>query len=187
MGPLSRVASAVSLAVVVTGCGADARNAEAEFLHGAGGVNTATDSVLLRDISIDEPPDGRYESGDTAVLNVTFVADTAEPLALTDVDSPVAGDVRVLSDPRCDGGARAVDRLPIQPQPTVRTPGRTTPDGPEQYYVILLRLDTQLRSGESVPVTFRFDNGETARVRAPVELAGEMLDVDDDLDCEPRD
>lgn len=178
-------AAALVAAVLLTGCGSEQPlPGETGFLNGAGGVDTRVGPVLLRDVSIDEPDDGVYAPGDLVRLRVTLFNEAATQDALSAVSTPAASDSLLLVDRDCDGTTERVGEVLLPPQPTVRTPAPGVPDGPEVYDAVQLQLDEQLRSGESVPVTFTFREAGSTTVQVPVELSGAPL-LADDAACEP--
>lgn len=179
----TRILTAMMAMVSTAACGGPAAGgpAEAQFLHGAGGVNERVGGILLRDVSLDEPEDGLYEAGDVARLRVVFYNETPSPDRLVDVSTPSASEVRLLVDPNCDGVADRLGTIRL-PVPSSEAPVST--DGPEPYYRVDLLLAEQVRSGESLEVTFTFAEAGTTTVQVPVELAGES-NVDDDAECEP--
>lgn len=179
-GVLALVAATASS----TACASDPARGESEFLHGAGGVHARVGDVLLRDISVDEPADGTHEPGDVARLRLVLFNEAPTADALTSVSTPAAADARLLVDANCDGTIELLGAVPLAPSPAVSRPAPTVPDGPEPFYRVDLLLDEELRSGESIPVTFTFANAGSTTVQVPVELAVEA-ERDDDPECEP--
>ena len=172
------------MTVASTACGGDSDEGESEFLHGAAGVHGSVEEVLLRDVSVDEPVDGVYERGDVARLRVVLFNRAPVPDVLTGVSTPVAADVRLLVDADCDGAAERIGSIPLPPQPPVARPDPTPPDGPEPFYRVDVAFDEQVRTGEFIPVTFKFANAGSTTVQVPVELTVEA-ERDDDAECEP--
>ncbi len=184
---LSGMTAAGLLSLALAGCGSEHPSAsESEFPHGAGGVHSRVGEVVLRDVSIDEPEDGRYEAGDVVRLYVTVLNEAERPDTLLGVKTPVAARSFLLVDPDCDGVLDRVGELPLPPDPVMRTPAPGVPDGPEVFYRVDLVLDEPLRSGASVPVTFTFRNAGSTVVQVPVELADTPL-IEDDAACGPAD
>lgn len=169
----------------LAGCGAgrSAEPGESGFLHGAGGVNTSVADVLLRDVSIDEPGDTAYQPGDVARLRLTLFNEAPQSDALVRVSTPAASVSRIVVDSDCDGIAEIVGEVPLPPQPALRTPAPSRPDGPEIDYLVELQLDQKVPSGTFVPVTFTFRQAGTTTVQVPVELtnSGDR----DTAACEP--
>ena len=177
------LAGLLSLALV--GCGQERPlESEPEFLHGAGGVHASVGEVLLRDVSIDEPSDTLYTTGDTARLRLTLFNEAEHPDALTSVTSPAASRTHLLVDRNCDGTAEVVGRIPLPAKALLRTPSVTPPDGPEVNYRVDLLLDEPVRSGLTVPVTFTFERAGSTTVQIPVEQTDQPLQQDV-ARCEP--
>jgi hypothetical protein len=180
------MAVCLATACLLAACGAPsaADLDSAEIASDEGGVAAEVGGVLLRDVSLDEPADGRYEAGDAARLRVVLINSTPEPDALTSVESAVASSARLLVDRDCDGEPEGVGTIPLPPEPPVRTPSATVPDGPEVYYRVDLLLEESLRSGQSIEVEFTFSNAGSTTLQVPVELTGTPAD---DAACEPAD
>lgn len=163
----------LSAVLALSACGQVQPRVEAD-LHGAGGVNEQVGGVLLRDLSIEEPEDGLYDAGDAVHLRTVLLREGADTDALIDVSSPAVRDVRPLLDAECDGTAAQVEvvDLPITP---------ADPVSPRPFAVELV-LDTNLRSGETVPVIFTFRQAGSTTVQVPVELDG-LDNVEDPEAC----
>lgn len=173
------------LGLALAGCGTERPLAsESQFLHGAGGVHARVGEVLLRDVSIEEPRDTRYQAGEVVRLKVTLFNQAEVPDALVAVNSPAAEVSRLLVDRDCDGTAEIVGRVPLPAKELVRTPAPTMPNGPEVNYRVDLRLDQPLRSGLSVPVTFTFARAGSTTIQVPIELTDQPLQQDVTR-CEP--
>jgi copper(I)-binding protein len=127
------------------------------------GGNAAVDEnlgedVRLTDVELAYPQDGQYAEGEDAELYVAIANSGSEPAVLTDVSGPDFADVEVSG---AEGG------LPLEV--------------PED---VLLDLSTDLRSSQSIPVTFTFEEiGEVtmdvAVAASPREAEQTGTDFDD--------
>jgi copper(I)-binding protein len=152
--------SLVVAALVLTGCTTE------EPLSSPGaevtGGRAAPDERVSEDLSVTEvllayPPDGVYEAGDDAALTVSVANSGDRPDTLVDVRGPDFADAR-----DGDGGEFAVD-VPEGDNTYV------TDDG--QPSITLLDLDRELRSSQSIPVTFVFQRAGEVSVDAVVAPA----------------
>lgn len=176
---------ALLLAVGLTACGEENTPFQGEdFISATSGANEQVGEVLLRDVSIDEPPDTEFEPGDAVRLHLTLVNQAEVPDALLAVSTSVADAAAVLVDSDCDGTFETAGEVPLPATPVVRTPSTDRPDGPTVDYLVGLRLDERVASGSSVPITFVFRNAGTATFEIPVELSDAPLREDDGA-CEP--
>ena len=170
--------------LVLPGCG----NAEpdptlsddpAEVEGGAVGPDVRlNDDVGLQQVQLEYPVDGVYQAGEDARLFMAVTNSGGEPVTLTEISGPDFGGIRVET---AEGQG-----LPL------------TVDANDNLYVgaegppavTLLDLGRELRSSQSIPVTFTFDEAGEVTVDVPVSAEGQNptspFDFpDDDPDQDP--
>ncbi|WP_448612739.1 hypothetical protein [Modestobacter sp. URMC 112] len=143
----------VGVSVALSGCGA----AEEEPGAGGPGISASVGDMELRNVRLDNPPDGIYEIGTAALLGVAMVNQGRE-------DDQLIG----LSGPDFTGVV--VDEEPASSDPAVTVPAGETvyTDGVEGPVLVLAGVDESLRSSESLSVTFTFEQAGEVTVDAPV-------------------
>ncbi len=173
-------------ALLLAGCGDDgleedaaAQDPDAEAVGGAVGPDTrVNDDVSLLQVQLEYPLDGVYEAGEDARLFMAVSNTGGDPVELTDISGPDFGGVRVTTE---EGTGLP---LTVDPQDNLYVGA----EGPLE--VTLLDLGRELRSSESIPVTFTFaDAGEaTVDVRVSAEEDPSVPPFDfpnDDPDQDP--
>ncbi|MGY1760773.1 hypothetical protein ACI79G_01035 [Geodermatophilus sp. SYSU D00779] len=179
-----RLAAAAGAVLVLTGCG----NAEpdetlsddpAEVEGGAVGPDVRLDDdVGLQQVQLEYPLDGAYEAGEDARLFMAVTNTGEEPVTLTDISGPDFGGVRVET---AEGQGLP---LTVDADDTLYVGAEGPPD------VTLLDLGRELRSSQSIPVTFTFGEAGEVTVDVPVSAEGQNpappFDFpDDDPDQDP--
>ena len=177
------VATAAGVLFALTGCGgaeeAPLSDAPAEVEGGAVGPDVRlNDDVGLQQVQLEFPLDGVYEAGEDARLFMAVTNTGGEPVTLTDISGPDFGDVRVET--------AESQGLPL------------TVDAEDNLYVgaegppnvTLLDLERELRSSQSIPVTFTFAEAGEVTIDVPVSAEGQTptppFDFpDDDPDQDP--
>lgn len=149
----SAFALAMLAVVGLAGCGAEAQEPDL----GAVGVEAQVGELALRDVELDNPPDGRYEVGSAASLNLAIVNQGLSADTLVDVSGP-AFDAVVVDDAE----SATPLRITIPPGETVYTGSSGDAD------LILIGLDESLLSAEAVSVTFTFESAGAVTVDAVV-------------------
>jgi periplasmic copper chaperone A len=137
----------------LSGCGGD----EDAVQVGGPGVEPSVGDIHLRNIRLDNPPAGIYEIGSAALLGVAMVNDGGEDDQLVGVSGP-------------DFTGAVVDENPASSDPGITIPAGQTvfTDGPDRPVLVLVGIDETLRSSESLPVTFTFEQAGEVTVDAPV-------------------
>lgn len=143
---------AVALAAGLSGCGADE-----EPQLGAVGVEAAVGDLALRDVELDNPPDGVYEVGSAARLNLAIVNQGRADDHLVAVSGPNFDGVAID-----DAEAGTPLRITIPAGGTVYTGTSGEAD------LILIGMDEALLSAETIPVTFTFEEAGSVTVGAVV-------------------
>lgn len=94
---------------------------------------------------------------------------TGRALRLTGAETDVAGRVE-LHNVIMDGGVMRM--RPVEVGLDIPA-GQTVELRPGGYHIMLLQLRRPLRAGETIPVTLRFEGGETVRADFPVRSAAD--------------
>jgi copper(I)-binding protein len=151
-------------ALPLTACSQDAPLAEpgAEVRGGAVGPDTAVnEDISLLQVQIEYPLDGRYEQGEDARLFFAIANTGDRPDRLVDVTGPDFADAR--TEEAGDGGSFTV-AVPEDDSVYVGAEGEPA--------VVLEDLQRPLRSSQSIPVTFVFEEAGEVTLDAMVAAAG---------------
>jgi len=147
----------------LTACGEDAPlDTPAEEVPGGavGPDAQVNEEVELLQVQLEYPLDGVYQIGEDARLYLGIANTGTTPATLTDVSGP---DFTAAATP--DGGGDLA--LTVAPDDNVYV-------GAEGMPVIVLEdLQTELRSSESIPVTFTFAEAGEVTIEAMVAAEGQ--------------
>ncbi|WP_113839093.1 copper chaperone PCu(A)C [Blastococcus sp. TF02A-26] len=114
-----------------------------------------TDELEVLQVQLAFPLDGVYEVGDDAPLYLGIANTGPQADELVDVRGPDFADARITVD-----GAPAPIRVPPEDNVPVGAEGAPS--------IVLEDLGTELRSSQSIPVTFVFEDAGTVTVEAMV-------------------
>ena len=151
----------------------------AEVEGGAVGPDARlNDDVGLQQVQLEWPLDGVYEPGEDARLFMAVTNSGGEPVTLTDISGPDFGGVRIET---AEGQGLP---LTVDANDNLYVGAEGPPD------VTLLDLGRELRSSQSIPVTFTFGDVGEVTVDVPVSAEGQSpappFDFpDDDPDQDP--
>lgn len=138
------------------------------------GFNAQLGPILLRDVYVEEPRSRVLPRGGTARIYLHLFNQGTVDDALVRVTTPVAGSAVMRWDRDDDGRFDVVTSLPLPSGVPNWSPSpHSSKDKqlePAAYYITLRRLTTELRPGETVPVTFVFAKAGSKAMRIPVEL-----------------
>ena len=172
--------------LLLAGCSANELEEDApaedpgtEVDGGAIGPDTRVDDdVSLLQVQLEYPLDGVYEVGEDARLFMAVSNTGGDPVTLTDISGPDFGGVRVTTE---EGTGLP---LTVDPQDNLYVGAEGPPE------VVLLDLGQELRSSQSIPVTFTFAEAGEVTIEVPVSAEGQdptnPFDFpDDDPDQDP--
>lgn len=172
--------------LLLAGCSADELEEDApaedpgtEVDGGAIGPDTrVNDDVSLLQVQLEYPLDGVYEVGEDARLFMAVSNTGGDPVTLTDISGPDFGGVAVTTE---EGTGLP---LTVDPQDNLYVGAEGPPE------VVLLDLGQELRSSQSIPVTFTFAQAGEVTIEVPVSAEGQdptnPFDFpDDDPDQDP--
>ena len=142
-----------------------------EVRGGNAGVDApVSEDVTVQDVELAYPEDGVYAEGEDAELYLAVTNTGTEPVTLTEVTGPDFSGVEV-TDGELPLEVAGDDNLYIGAE------GAPT--------IVLQDLEQSLRSSQSIPVTFTFDEAGEVTVEAVVTSSGQ--DPDSDVDFENPD
>ena len=172
--------------LLLAGCSANELEEDApaedpgtEVDGGAIGPDTRVDDdVSLLQVQLEYPLDGVYEVGEDARLFMAVSNTGGDPVTLTDISGPDFGGVAVTTE---EGTGLP---LTVDPQDNLYVGAEGPPE------VVLLDLGQELRSSQSIPVTFTFAEAGEVTIEVPVSAEGQdptnPFDFpDDDPDQDP--
>jgi copper(I)-binding protein len=164
--------------LLLAACGGDDAPLEVpgpEVRGGNAGVDApVSEEVTVQDVELAFPEDGVYREGEDAALYVGITNTGTEPVTLVGVAGPDFSGVEVI--PGLPLEVPGDDNLYIGAE------GAPT--------ITLVDLGEQLRSSESIPVTFTFEQAGAVTVEAVVDAAGQDPEADVDFpdpDPDPTD
>ena len=152
-------ALALALPLALTGCGANFEAQTYQERTAADGTNSATGAIAIRNLTVlpSDEEERVLAAGDDAEVALTLTNDGAEDDRLVEASSPAAADVEIT-----EGGSpvSSVD---------LRRLGTTG----SELGLTLTGLTEDLRPGQNVDITLRFERNGEVRVTAPVATTGE--------------
>jgi copper(I)-binding protein len=164
----SRLATALLVAALpLAACGEEApADPGADELAGGGGApdEAVGTEVEVIGVQLEYPLDGRYEEGADASLYFALANTGTAPVTLVDITGPDFQDA--ASTGGSTGGGDALE-IEVPPNDNVYVGAEGMPA------VTLLDLGTDLRSSESIPVTFVFEDAGEVTVEAVVAAEGQ--------------
>lgn len=151
------VAAVAVSAALLTACGEDD---EGEIVGGAPAPDEAvTEDLKIVSLQLAYPEDGVYEEGEDATVYAALTNTGTTDLRLVDVRGPDFGDATLVGPDGSEGAIRIDENDNAYLQP----------DGPPS--VVLEDLGVDLRSSQSIEVTFVFEDAGEVTMEAPVASA----------------
>jgi copper(I)-binding protein len=163
-----RANAGTAAAVLVAGLSLSACSQDApldvpgeEVRGGAVGPDVdVTEELGLRQVQLAWPSDGRYAEGEDAELYLALTNTGREPDALVDVRGPDFADATLTVDGRSGS-------IPVRGDDNVYVGAEGAPS------IVLEDLARPLRSSQSIPVTFVFEEAGQVTVDAVVAAEGQ--------------
>jgi copper(I)-binding protein len=138
-----------------------------EVRGGNAGVDeTVSDDVTVQDVELAYPEDGVWSAGEDAPLYAAITNTGSDPVRLVDVSGPAFADVEV------SGGALPLE-VPAEDSLYLGAEGAPA--------LTLTDLDRELRSSQSLEVTFTFADAGEVTVEAVVAAEGRRPSADADF------
>ncbi|MGY1743723.1 MULTISPECIES: hypothetical protein [unclassified Blastococcus] len=152
------VGAALATAFATVACGEEVPDVDDS---GAVGPDAAVDeSIRVLQVQLAYPEDGIYEEGEDAPLYLGIANDGSQEDDLLDVRGPDFTDAAIT-----DAGQPTAIRVPADDNVYVGAEGSPS--------IVLEEVRTSLRSSESIPVTFVFEEAGEVTVEAVVAAEGQ--------------
>lgn len=148
---------------MTTACAQDRPLADegAEVPGGAVGPDLpVTEDLKLLQVQLEYPLDGVYDEGEDARLFLAIANTSTVPAELVDVRGPDFGDAALVAS-----GAEGT--IPVPENDNVYVGAENSPA------IVLEDLQRSLRSSQSIPVTFVFEDAGEVTVDVPVAAEGQ--------------
>ena len=146
--------------IALSACSAGQVTQTAGQMRDKVGAMAEVGEIKLRAVEFAYPRGGIYDAGDDAELVLAIVNEGREDDALTDISGEGFGDVEIDDDSA--GGTGSSDEIDIPANSTVFVDG-------EDLSITLTDLDESLTTGQSLDLTFTFENA--GQVTIPVTVA----------------
>jgi copper(I)-binding protein len=151
-------AAAIATALATTGCGDE--TPDVDDSGAVGPDERVSESIKLLQVQLEYPLDGDYEEGEDARLFLAIANDGPREDDLLDVRGPDFKDAALTVD-----GEPTV--IPVPPEDNVYVGAEGSPS------IVLEDLQTALRSSQSIPVTFHFEEAGEVTIEAVVAAEGQ--------------
>jgi copper(I)-binding protein len=169
--PRGSAAAALVAVLCLAACGQDSPSGEVP--GGAVGPDEAVSAdVKVLQVHLEYPADGVYEEGEDATLLVAISNDGTTTDELVDVTGSAFADAELITD-------RAGGSIPVPENDNVYVGAEGPPS------IVLEDLGRSLRSSQSIPVTFVFEEAGEVTVDAMVAAAGQEPFTDPAEDVTP--
>ena len=156
--PLAAPAVALALGLALTGCGAGFEAQTYQERTVADASNDAAGAIAVRNVHVVAPAEASgHPAGSDVALELVLANDGGEDDRLVEVTTDAAASVQLLQD------GTPVDSIPLT---ALGTTGTSTG-------ALLQGLTRDLRAGEYVELTFRFDRNGSTTVQVPVATSEE--------------
>ena len=146
--------------VALSACSAGQVTQTAGQMRDKVGAMAEVGEITLRAVEFAYPRGGVYEDGDDAELRMAIINDSEEADALVDISGEGFGDVEI-DDDSADGTGSS-DEIEVPGNSTVFVDG-------EDLSITLTDLDDSLTTGQSLELTFTFENA--GEVTVPVTVS----------------
>lgn len=154
----------LAAALPLTACGQDEDNplqdGDSQIVGGAVGPNvTVNESLTLGQVQLEYPLDGVYEEGEDASLYFAIANTGTEPATLVDIRG------EDFAEATTDDGGDLLIEVPADDNVYVGAENMPS--------VTLVDLEMSLRSSQSIPVTFEFEDAGEVTVDVVVAASGQ--------------
>jgi periplasmic copper chaperone A len=164
----SRLATALLVAALpLTACGEDAPSDSPgdEVVGGnAEPDEVVSEDLTVADVELAHPADDVYEAGEDAELYAAITNTGTEAVTLTAVEGPDFSDASASGADGGNGGEGLGIEVPENDNVYIGAENEPS--------ITLMDLQESLRTSQSIPVTFVFDNGEEVTIEALVASQG---------------
>lgn len=161
--------SLIGICLALTGCSAGQNTQTGSQVATVNGANIDVGDIALRNVYLAVDPEPTSENAPRPDAELAFTAintsDTTED-RLVSIDTPAANSVNIAADPAT---------LVLQPhtalaagQPIEQLEEPAAPDHP--ITVIIDLIDSRVRPGLTIPITFTFDKAGSQTFRVPFDM-----------------
>jgi copper(I)-binding protein len=162
--------------VALSACSAGQVTQTAGQMRDKVGAMAEVGEITLRAVEFAYPRGGVYEDGDDAELRMAIINDSEEADALVDISGEGFGDVEI-DDDTAPGSGRPGSTSEIE----IPGNGAVFVDG-EDISISLTDLDESLTTGQSLELTFTFENAGEVTVPVTVGTSDEEVSRDEGFD-----
>jgi copper(I)-binding protein len=139
------------------------------------GAMAEVGQINLRAVQFAYPRGGVYEEGDDVELRMAIVNESQEDDALVEISGEGFGEVQIDDDSAGSSGSGGSDEIEIPADSVVFVDG-------ENLTVELTDLDEPLTTGQSLELTFTFENAGEVTIPVVVSTSDEEVDRDESFD-----
>ena len=162
--------------IALSACSAGQVTQTAGQMRDKVGAMAEVGEITLRAVEFAYPRGGVYEDGDDAELRMAIINDSEEADALVDISGEGFGDVEI-DDDTAPGSGRPGSTSEIE----IPGNGAVFVDG-EDISISLTDLDESLTTGQSLELTFTFENAGEVTVPVTVGTSDEEVSRDEGFD-----
>ena len=162
--------------VALSACSAGQVTQTAGQMRDKVGAMAEVGEITLRAVEFAYPRGGVYEDGDDAELRMAIINDSEEADALVDISGEGFGDVEI-DDDTAPGSGRPGSTSEIE----IPGNGAVFVDG-EDISISLTDLDESLTTGQSLELTFTFENAGEVTIPVTVGTSDEEVSRDEGFD-----
>ncbi len=159
--------------VALTACGAGQVTQTAGQQRDKVGAMAEVGQINLRAVEFAFPRGGVYEDGDDADLRMAVINQSREDDALVDISGEGFGEVEIDDDSAGGNGSSSEIEIPA---------GEAVYIDGDNLSVSLTDLDESLTTGQSLELTFTFENAGEVTVPVVVSTADEEVDREEGFD-----
>ena len=162
--------------IALSACSAGQVTQTAGQMRDKVGAMAEVGDITLRAVEFAYPRGGVYEDGDDAELRMAIINDSEEADALVDISGEGFGDVEI-DDDTAPGSGRPGSTSEIE----IPGNGAVFVDG-EDISISLTDLDESLTTGQSLELTFTFENAGEVTLPVTVATPAEEVSRDEGFD-----
>jgi copper(I)-binding protein len=162
--------------IALSACSAGQVTQTAGQMRDKVGAMAEVGEITLRAVEFAYPRGGVYEDGDDAELRMAIINDSEEADALVDISGEGFGDVEI-DDDTAPGSGRPGSTSEIE----IPGNGAVFVDG-EDISISLTDLDESLTTGQSLELTFTFENAGEVTIPVTVGTSDEEVSRDEGFD-----
>ena len=159
--------------IALSACSAGQVTQTASQMRDKVGAMADVGEIKLRAVEFAYPRGGIYEDGDDAELRMAIINESQEDDALVDISGEGFGDVEIDDDSSTGSGSSSEIEIPAN--------GSVYVDG-EDLSISLTDLDDSLTTGQSLELTFTFENAGEVTIPVTVATSEDEVSRDEGFD-----